>query len=68
MRSERLRMRADLVEMIAGAKLTITRSRALLAAADATEQRKIVACGTKSVVFRRGSLKAVQKGGHHSHR
>lgn len=40
MRSERLRMRADLVEMIAGAKLTITRSRALLATADAILNRE----------------------------
>ena len=40
MRSERLRMRMELGEMVAGAKLTISQSRALLAEVDAILARE----------------------------
>jgi hypothetical protein len=51
MRSERLRLRAELVEVIAGTKRTLARSRALLAEVDAILAREKSILSAPQVAF-----------------
>ena len=60
MQSERMRMRAELTEVVVAAQRTVARSRALLAEVDAGfGQRKIAALDTANFVFRRWPLTGV---------